>query len=179
MVGRSPARDLSFRLMSLIHDNPLRRLFDDPVETLRAAGVQPGQQVLEVGCGPGYFTIPAADLVGSQGCVYALDLHPLAIQAVEGKARKAGLANVRTVIADAAETGLPANSIDLVLLFGVIHRLPLARVLPEVHRVLRQDGALAVRAFSPGVEERLVKDGLLTFVGREGRVLNFRKSTAA
>ncbi len=175
MSDRRPMSDSHFRCMSLIHDNPLRRFLDNPVKTLKAAGIQMGQQVLEVGCGPGFFTIPAAKLVGDNGCIHAIDLHPLAIKMVEEKLQKTSLTNVKVRIADAAKTELPTESIDLVFLFGVIHSLPLALVLPELHRVLRTDGALAVQTRPGWSPEAVTKEGLFTFVGKEGRVFKFRK----
>jgi ribosomal protein L11 methylase PrmA len=125
MTDKLPMSDSHFKVMAFIHGSPLRRIFDNPIKTLKAAGIQPGQQVLEVGCGPGFFTIPAAKLVGGNGCIHAIDLHPLAIKMVEKKLQKNSLTNVKVTIANAAKTGLPSNSIDLVLLFGVIHTLPL------------------------------------------------------
>ena len=175
MIGRTPVRDFSFRSMALIHDNPLRRRFDDPIKTLKAAGIQAGQQVLEVGCGPGFFTIAAAKLVGDNGCIHAIDLHPLAINRVEEKLQKTGVTNVQVRIADAAKTGLPSGSIDLVFLFGVIHRLPLSLVLPELHRVLKSGGALAVQAFSGRSLERVTNRELFTFAGKVGRIFKFQK----
>jgi len=166
--------DLHFRVMACIHDNPLRRMFDSPDKTLRAAGIQPGQQVLEVGCGPGFFTIAAAELVGDQGHVHAIDLHPLAIKTVGTKLQKSGRTNVTLTLADAAQTGLPSGSIDLVLLFGIIHSLPLEQVLPELYRVLGPGGSLAVQS-RPGWTPALIRGGLFTFVGKEGRVFKFRK----
>lgn len=43
------------------------------------SGIKEGSHVLDYGCGPGFCTIPAAKIVGSQGMIYALDIHPLAI----------------------------------------------------------------------------------------------------
>ena len=168
--------DISFRVMALIHNNPLRRIFDNPMNTLRAAGIKLGQQVLEVGCGPGFFTIPAAKMVGDSGYLYAIDLHPFAVRMVNQKLKKTGLTNVKVALADAAKTGLPAESIDVAFLFGVIHALPLDTVIPELYRVLKPGGALAVQTFSGRKLEKVMNAGFFTFVGKKGRVCKFQKS---
>ncbi len=68
------------------------------------------------------------------------------IEQVSKKVKSADLKNVRIVKQDALDTGLDTASIDKVLLFGVIPfpLLPLDRLLPEMHRVLRPEGTLAV-----------------------------------
>jgi ubiquinone/menaquinone biosynthesis C-methylase UbiE len=175
MAEKRTMSDSHFRCMALIHDNYLRRIFDNPIKTLKAAGMKMGQQVLEVGCGPGFFTVPAAKLVGDNGCIHAIDLQPLAIKMVEEKLQKTSLTNVKVSNADAVKTGLPSESIDLVLLFGVIHALPLEQVLTELCRLLKPGGALAVQTFHDRSVGRVTKSGLFTFVGKEGGVFKFRK----
>ncbi|MFX0142344.1 MAG: class I SAM-dependent methyltransferase [Candidatus Hodarchaeota archaeon] len=83
------------------------------------AGLKPGQQVLEVGCGPGFFTIPATKIVTASGTIYALDIHPLAKKRVKEKIKAEKLTNVKTIIANATDTGLPDRSVDLAFFFGV------------------------------------------------------------
>ena len=161
---------LSFRIMSLIHDNQLRRALDDPFQQLRAAGIKKGQNVLEVGCGPGFFTVPAAELVGPDGCVFAIDIHPMAIKAVERKLSRTSLNNVKLTLVSAADTGLSTESIDLAFLFGVAHALPMDKVIPEMHRVLKSGGILAVETFSNRAWQKMKSDGFFRFAGKEGRV---------
>lgn len=166
---------LSFRIMALIHDNPLRRALDDPFKQLRAAGIKQGQRVLEVGCGPGFFTVPAAELVGSDGCVFAIDIHPMAIKTVERKLSRTSLNNVKLTLASANDTGLPAESIDVAFLFGVAHALPMDEVIPEMYRVLKPGGIMAVETFSNRALQKMYSDGLFQFAGKEGRVCNLIK----
>lgn len=109
-----------FRLMGGVMDSRLRYRLSHPTGILEGAGIRPGQDVLEIGCGTGFFTIPAAGLVGDQGHVYAMDPHPLAIEEVTRKIRDAKLANVRLIRADATEAGLASGCVDLALLLGVI-----------------------------------------------------------
>jgi len=79
-MKEKPEPDWAIKLQFFIHDNRLRQFLIDPYKVLRAIGVKPGQVVLELGCGPGFFTIPAGKIVGEEGLVYALDLHPLALE---------------------------------------------------------------------------------------------------
>lgn len=142
-LGRMP--DFAFRMMSLIHDNPLLWLFKEPYKILKAAGLKPGQNVLEIGCGPGFFTIPAANITGEKGVVYALDNHPLAIKSVQKKIKKEKTGNIVTILADATITGLPDKSIDVTFLFGFVHHTNgLENIFSEMYRVLKPEGLLAI-----------------------------------
>ncbi|MBL7118375.1 MAG: class I SAM-dependent methyltransferase [Candidatus Syntrophoarchaeum sp.] len=110
---------------------------------LKEVGVKPGFHILDYGCGPGGYITAAEELVGKSGKVYALDIHPLAIQTVKNIASKKQLTNVETICSD-YETGLADNSIDVVLLYDTFHDLSDPDgVLEELHRVLKPDGILS------------------------------------
>ncbi len=157
----------------------LRCWLANPVKTLRGADIQPGQTVLEVGCGTGFFTIPAAQLIGNQGCLVAMDPLSGYIERVSQKVQAADLENVRVVKRDALDTGLDAASIDVALLFGVIPfpSLPLSRLLPEMHRVLKPEGSLAVWLFpSPAwVPKSILRSGLFTYISKRNGVYNYKR----
>jgi ubiquinone/menaquinone biosynthesis C-methylase UbiE len=173
----APMKDSHFKMMSLIHDNPLRRRFNSPTQTLKAAGVRPGLRVLEIGCGPGFFTLPAAAVIGEKGRLYTIDIHPLAIERVREKLSLSGLKNVELYQADAANTGLPANSINLVLVFGVLHSLPLGQVFPEFHRLLRPGGMVAVDSHRKGasIMGTLETGGLFSYEGMQSGISRLQK----
>jgi demethylmenaquinone methyltransferase/2-methoxy-6-polyprenyl-1,4-benzoquinol methylase len=160
---------IHFRMMSLVHQD-LYRLFRDPYEVLNAAGLELGQEVLEVGCGPGFFTIPAARIVGEKGCVHALDVNPLAVAKVRRKIEGDGVTNVKAILADAAETGLPDESFDLVFLFGFGNPVgDMDGILTELHRLLKPAGTLSI-------EGRLEpSNALFGLVKRQGRISQFAK----
>lgn len=169
----SLADRIHFSLMSLVHGT-LYGLFRDPYKALGAAGLQPGQTVLEVGCGPGFFTIPAAQIVEEQGSVCALDINPLAIQKVRGKIEQAGVDNVRLHLADAAETGLPAHSFDLIFVFGFEHyRGDSKKLQAELYRLLKPKGTLAVEG-----PARLYM-GLFESVGYQEGITRLKKAGQA
>ena len=95
-----PYSNLTFRLMSI--NFKLRDLFSPPENTLKEVGIKPGDSVLDYGCGPGSYTIAAAQMVGDSGKVYALDIHPFAVRQVQKKAAKKGLNNIETILSDCA-----------------------------------------------------------------------------
>jgi len=133
--------NFSFKGMALLFK--IRDFFVPRREILKEVGIKPGFQVLDYGCGPGGYIIPVAELVGESGEIYVLDIHPLAIQMVQNLVAKKHLKNVKTIHSD-CKTGLPDNSIDVVLLYDTFHDLENPdEVLKELHRVLKPDGILS------------------------------------
>lgn len=135
-----------YRNLDRFLDNPIRRWCNDPVKKLQAAGICSGMAVLEIGCGSGYFTVPAADFVGLNGCLHAIDIHPLAIETVSKKIEEINVTNVILSQRDTLETGFPSERFDLILVFGVIPTpvILLEKLLPEMHRLLKLEGKMAV-----------------------------------
>jgi demethylmenaquinone methyltransferase/2-methoxy-6-polyprenyl-1,4-benzoquinol methylase len=178
-LGNSKILNLLFKPAGMMMESRLRQWLMNPAKTLRGAGIEPGQTVLEVGCGTGFFTISVAELIGDQGCLVAMDALSDYTNRVSKKVQSAGLKNVRVVKRDALDTGLDAASIDKVLLFGVIPFpfLPLNRLLPEMHRVIKPEGSLAVWLFpvSGWVPKWILQSGLFTFVSRRNGVYNYRR----
>ncbi|NQE44691.1 hypothetical protein C5S31_01545 [ANME-1 cluster archaeon GoMg2] len=170
--------NFSFRIISLMHDSPLLPLFRNPQRLLKAAGLKPGQKVLEVGCGPGFFTIPAAEIVGEEGFVYAVDVHPLAIERVKEKIRRAKIKNITPIPANASNSGLPDQSIDLAFLFGLQYIAGgLEDVISEMHRILKPGGVLSFEK-TKGSEKKLreeVERGGFSYSGRQARIFLFTK----
>jgi demethylmenaquinone methyltransferase/2-methoxy-6-polyprenyl-1,4-benzoquinol methylase len=182
-LGNSKILNLLFKPAGVMMDSRLRQWIMNPLKTLRGADIQPGQTVLEVGCGTGFFTIPAAELIGDKGCLVAIDVLSKYIEHVSKKVQAADLQNVRVVKRDALDTGLDAASIDTALLFGVIPfpSLPLNRLLPEMHRVIKPEGRLAVWMFpvSGWVPKSIIQSGLFTYVNKRNGVYNYRRLARA
>ena len=178
-LGNSKILNLLFKPAGMLMGSRARRWLMNPMKTLQGAGIQPGQTVLEVGCGTGYFTIPAAELIGDQGCLVAMDALSDYTKRVSKKVQAAGLENVRVVKRDALDTGLDAASIDTALLFGVLPwpALPLNLLLPEMHRALKTKGRLAVWLFpvSGWVPKSILQSGLFTYISKQNGVYNYRR----
>ena len=161
---------MSFKMMSLIHET-LYDLFRDPCKALRAAGVEAGQRVLEVGCGPGFFTIPASRVVGEEGSVVAIDVNPLAVEHVQKKIDETGVTNAQVMVANAAQTDLPDQAFDLIFLFGLARPIgDMQAVWTELYRLLKSTGTVSVEGrLQPPAE-------FFQPVNREGRISRFKKS---
>jgi ubiquinone/menaquinone biosynthesis C-methylase UbiE len=136
-----PMSDLHFKFMSFGYK--FRDLFIPRKNILQEVGIKPGFHVLDYGCGPGGYIIAAAALAGTSGRIYALDIHPRAIQRVRRIVVKKRLTNVETILSD-RKTGLPAKSVDVALLFDILHSLSKPDgVLKELHRILKPKGILS------------------------------------
>ncbi len=124
-------------------DNPLRRRYMRPV--LERVGLRPGETALELGPGPGTFTVEAARQLGPAGRLVAVDIQPKMIARVEQKVREAGLTNVETHVASAYELPVPDATVDRAFLVTVLAEIPdPVRALHEIRRVLKPGGQLSV-----------------------------------
>jgi ubiquinone/menaquinone biosynthesis C-methylase UbiE len=145
---------------------------------LKEVGIKAGFHALDFGCGPGSYITPLAELVGKSGKIYALDIHPLAIRAVQRVASRKRLANVQTILSD-CKTGLSPNSLDTVLLYDILHHLDEPdRVLAELHRVLRPKGILSVSDHHLKQDEiisRVTNRGLFKLSAKGKRTYSFSR----
>jgi len=136
--------------------------------------VKEGQTFLDYGCGTGYFTVPAAKIVGMKGKVYALDCFPRQLKIVEKAAKKKGLSNIETILSD-NKTGLPDECIDIIWMCDVLHEIKHKRtVLEELHRVLKTGGVLAIY---DGMRDRVLShvNGLFSLSRKDGKLFKFVK----
>jgi arsenite methyltransferase len=125
---------------------------------LRFADIQPGDTILDIGCGGGIDTILAARRTGPTGKVIALDFLPEMLQRTASAAQEAGLDNVETLYGEMEAIPLPDGSVDLIISNGVINlSARKARVMAECARVLRRGGGLCVSDFTVD-QDRLPRD---------------------
>lgn len=103
------------------------------------------------------------------------------LEVVAEKVKNENLNNVRIVQKDAVNTELQAACVDMVLLFGVIPfpLLPLDKLLPEMHRVLKPGGTMAVWLFPPlvhsWVPKAILRSNLFDSINRQKSVYNYRR----
>lgn len=117
---------------------------DKILKILQEANIKSGDTILDYGCGPGNYSIPAAQIVGEKGKVYAADMHSLSAQFVLKNARKTKVTNVETILTT-CKTDLNENSVDVVLLFDVFHYFKqINPIFSELNRVLKPSGTIAL-----------------------------------
>jgi ubiquinone/menaquinone biosynthesis C-methylase UbiE len=148
----------------------IRDLFYPPKEIFNELPLKHGYKILDYGCGPGSYSIAAAELLEGTGMVYALDLHPFAIEDVRQAVKKRKLSNIQTISSN-CETGLPSNSVDIILLHYVFNDLKNPDpILSELHRILKPQGILSFSEFNlEKISPKVSKNGLfqVTIKGRK------------
>ena len=133
-------------------------LADNAGTVLRTVGLRAKHTILDFGCGPGIFTIPAAEIAGESGSVIALDVRSQPLERVREKAKNAGLKNIRTILLESPDlnTGLPNESIDVILVFDMLHSVVDGhRLFLELYWVLKKNGFLSIFPMHLGTEKLL------------------------
>ena len=148
--------NLDFKVMSFFFS--LRDKFKKPINKVEKIGIQTGNTIIDYGCGLGSYTIPAAELTGPEGKVYAVDIHPLAIKNVQKKIKKYDLQNIDTIKTD-CKMDIKDNSIDIIMCIDVFHAFGAkeAIILKEFYRILNQNGFLLVNDHHYQEDELLSK----------------------
>jgi ubiquinone/menaquinone biosynthesis C-methylase UbiE len=124
----------------------VRRLFEDPFERMKEVGAASGLKVADVGAGKGFFTVAAAELVGEDGFVLAVEPDPERIEMIRRRCDDARLTNVRFLEKKAEEMNqIDAESLDLVIsMYSLHHFDSLERGLSEIRRILKPGGRFYV-----------------------------------
>lgn len=123
--------------------------------------------IVDLGCGAGYFTIPAAKMLHN-GHVYAVDQLEEMVHTTLNRARAEALTNMEGMVAAATHLPIPTASVDAVLMSMVFHHVDEpAQTLDEIRRVLKPNGILFIvewdrvdTEFGPPMQIRLRPDGL-------------------
>ncbi len=129
---------------------------------LKEAGIREGQIVLDFGCGSGYYTIPAARIVGGKGGVYALDKNRDSLNEVAKRAKIETLNNI-LLIKTSGKLRIPLEdeSVDVTLLYDVIHSYYFSaterkELLTEIYRISKPGALISVYPRHMNLED--VKD---------------------
>ncbi len=149
--GKSPLANAGFKKLIGLLDHPNRKKYNDPIKLIKASGIQPGQTVLEIGCGSGFFTEAASQLVEDEGILYAIDFQPVAVEQTQTKVSELGLRNVFIKREDAMDLSFTDAMFDLVILYGVVPApvISMKDISKEIYRVLKPGGTYAIWTMVP------------------------------
>jgi len=144
-----------------------------PEELLRSLGLKEGGTLADIGCGPGFFTIPGAAIVGPGGVVYAIDTQQEMLEALKGQSPPANVVAVKST-----EHSIPieGGAADMALIAFVLHEaIDRKLFLDEVKRVVKKGGVIAVldwkkqaEEHGPPAEDRLTEAEVEALLGEAG-----------
>lgn len=158
-----------------------------PEHLLKNLGLKRGETMADIGCGPGFFTLPAAEIVGPDGTVFAADIQGEMLTAVRSRALEHGLLNVHVVKTNERDVPLRPESCDLVLVAFTLNEIESrATFLHHLVRTLKPKGRLAViewekhqHAEGPPLSDRISPDELIADAQAAGLRLERRRELNA
>ncbi len=125
-------------------DNKLRKLLQNPYKVL-SPYVTEGMKVLDVGCGPGFFSIELAKLVGAKGKVLAADLQEGMLQKIRIKIKGTELENRIEFIRCGKETINVFEKVDFINCFYMLHEVPAKnKFFSELKNILVEKGQILI-----------------------------------
>lgn len=104
-------------------DNIVRKLLQNPKKIVGGL-IQPGMKVLDLGCGPGFFTLPMAQMVGPLGMVIAIDVQKEMLDLVMQKSERSGLVDRIWFHQCTPESLDIKEQVDFILSFYMVHEVP-------------------------------------------------------
>jgi len=133
---------------------PDRDQWQRPDQIMDALGVAEGSIVAELGAAGGWFTLRLARRVGPNGLVYAEDIQPAMLEAINRRMQNENLANVKPVLGTPSDPRLP-EGLDAVLIADAFHEMDdppglIVTLLANVARSLKPQGRLGVVDWTPG-----------------------------
>ena len=147
----APASRRSVTLLAVILESPVRRRLFSPAKLLDKVGIAAGMSVLELGPGPGFFTIETAQRLSnskSPGMLYCLDIEPAMIARAKNKVTRYNLENVALMLGNGECLPFKDDSFNLAYLVTVLGEIPdKDRALHELYRVLRPGGVLSISEY--------------------------------
>ncbi|HAG49786.1 MAG: hypothetical protein A2X87_07330 [Deltaproteobacteria bacterium GWC2_42_51] len=145
----------------------------NPTQFLIENGLKKGMRFADIGCGPGFFSIPAAEIVGERGIIYAVDTQD---EMLKELLKRRPPKNVKTIKSNENHIPLDSGSADFVLLAFVLHEAEdRPAFLSEVKRLLKTDGSLLLLEWEkitedkgPPFEERIAKNDTKIVIEKAG-----------
>jgi ubiquinone/menaquinone biosynthesis C-methylase UbiE len=125
-----------------------RQREEDCEQLLKALNLRPGQAVCDMGCGNGFYTLQLAELVGSDGKVFAVDIQSPMLAMLRAEMRKNRIKNIKPLLGTPVDPRLEPESVDLMLLVDVYHEFSHPeQMLAAIRASLKPRGRVALVEF--------------------------------
>jgi len=128
---------------------PYRSRVQPPSMIIEALQVRPGMEIVELGCGSGYYTVEIAKAIQPAGLVFAVDIQQGMLDKLEARMKEEGVENIIPILAD-AEGDIPLDDgvADAVFAVTVLPEIPdPPKALLQVKRLLKEDGVFVNAEF--------------------------------
>ncbi len=139
--GREIAHVMGFQGMEWL-ERPEREKEENVSLLINNINIQPEDDIADIGAGSGYHVFKMAP-IAKEGTVYAVDIQPEMLQAIEIKRKALDLKNIELIQGAEKTTNLPANSVDKILMVDVYHEFSFpVEMLASMKNALRKDGKI-------------------------------------
>jgi ubiquinone/menaquinone biosynthesis C-methylase UbiE len=126
----------------------MQNKFLSPDQIFQQIDITEGMTVADLGCGSGFMTIKAAQIVGDDGKVFACDVQKRALSEVNSNIKLHGLRNIETIWTNVEKVGslpIEENSIDITLLIHILHQSKLRKnIFEETKRITKRGGMVVI-----------------------------------
>jgi len=157
-----------------------RKIWQNPVEILDAAKLDPDWVAADLGAGSGYFTVLLSQKVKK---VYAIDVQKEMLHFLEDKIHRLRIKNIELRLSKPSEIPLEDENVDFLMSVNTLHEFDdKAKMINEMKRVVKQDGRLLIvdfkkeeTGFGPPVRIRVAKETAIRLFQEKGLVLSNAK----
>ncbi len=145
-----------------------RKKWHNPDVILKNIGIKAGLILADLGSGPGFFTIPMAQIIGETGIIYAVDSNQAMLNSLEENITKSGVNKriIKLINSGVSNTGIPEASVDIVFFANVLHEVDdrkaffqeVKRISKPMAHVVDIDWKKIQTEHGPPLKERLSED---------------------
>lgn len=142
-LGREIAKVMGHQEMLWL-ERPSREIQEQPNKVIEALNLKPTDVVADIGAGTGYFSFRMANLV-PQGKVYAVDIQPEMLGAIDFLKTENNVTNVETILGSITNPHLPKSSVDLALMVDAYHEFEYPKeMMEELIKSLKSGGRVVL-----------------------------------
>ncbi|WP_455369403.1 class I SAM-dependent methyltransferase [[Eubacterium] cellulosolvens] len=121
-----------------------RLSISEPFSILSHSGLKNGMNLIDLGCGTGYYTIPTSQIL-KNGLIYAIDIQTEMLETLHKKLKKISTKNIHIIRSELHNLPIKCESLDIALLINALHELHNKQsILEEICRILKDNGKISV-----------------------------------